>query len=953
MKNRRANTSKTPGPVASLTPASGALLQRSCNCGEQTIGGEKCDECAKNAATLRRQHDNGNAPPSVPPSVHETLRAPGEPLASDLRAEMDSRFGFDFSGVRVHADSAAAESARAVSAYAYTVGPDIVFAPGKFAPYAPAGRRLLTHELTHVVQQNGLSGGFARSSIEIGSVDDPLEREADRVADSLMKGESQLSARSLSTSPGEASRPLVQRAVDASAPTTAGPEAKPPPNTTSTVLLISDDAQDVKTGQMRKGEFLDKLEVEVCAAADQELAAVGRTAQGCPYISKWIGHFRKQDSSHVERAVQKYAAGGARITRAGDYIPLVATRVRRGVARWARTGEMSEVPEELTGQLKGGDLLSSAEQMVSSLGGAIAGGISEIGSGVNKAASAIGGIFTKERAGGAREHERPQEMPDRLGEGAPLESGVKSRMEGAFGADLSGIRMHRDAVASELANNLNARAFTVGNHVAFGAGEYQPGSLVGDALIAHEIAHTMQQRGMPYHAAPLTKGDNGFNTLEQDADTSAVLAVLSLRAGGTGRFTSIGKDAMPRLKSGLRLQRCGRGGGSATVDVQEERKLFIDPNKPEPFIAAFIKKNFSDKDQSFAKKILEDMVRSGELSFKDEEALKTEVFKRMRTSKLMQESQKLYGKAFEYPNHPEAKRCLSNNDDGKRNNPRVNKAAEQYWGPVQNADGLYYFDLSDYGKQHAYQALTSLFTAQKSICDMTLIHCDYLASVIHFRAFAESIGAEQFNDRVKKGDIEMRLMWNGFTELEAKGWSNSKADKNKPNVSLHEVRPSSESNLVIGDHVVFWNHRTYDLINQNIRNAWRLENAIIIDRRNKQDIFEGHGSGINTNESMRRKLAEEYNKVANKALGIIGRTRSKDQKTSAAAVQQMNDSFPNIKNEAGEWKVVGNAFGKTFDNKLTTITHTDPDLTGLRDPSDPLKMNCVKRPAESPGEPCS
>ncbi len=54
---------------------------------------------------------------------------------------------------------------------------------------------------------------------------------------------------------------------------------------------------------------------------------------------------------------------------------------------------------------------------------------------------------------------------------------------------------HTDSNASSVSNRVNARAFTVGNHVAFGGGEYKPGTLAGDALIAHELAHTVQQQG--------------------------------------------------------------------------------------------------------------------------------------------------------------------------------------------------------------------------------------------------------------------------------------------------------------------------------------------------------------------------------------------------------------------------------------------------------------------------
>jgi hypothetical protein len=89
----------------------------------------------------------------APPSVHEVLRSPGQPLDPATRAFMEPRFGYDFSHVRVHTGAAAERSARDVNAHAYTVGRDIVFGAGRFALGAHDGRRLLAHELTHVLQE--------------------------------------------------------------------------------------------------------------------------------------------------------------------------------------------------------------------------------------------------------------------------------------------------------------------------------------------------------------------------------------------------------------------------------------------------------------------------------------------------------------------------------------------------------------------------------------------------------------------------------------------------------------------------------------------------------------------------------------------------------------------------------------------------------------------------------
>ena len=103
------------------------------------------------------------APATAPPIVHDVLQSSGEPLEGATRALMEERFGYDFGNVRIHRDARAAESARTVHAEAYTVGHDIVFNSGGFAPQTEIGRRLLAHELTHVVQQDGMAAAMQRA----------------------------------------------------------------------------------------------------------------------------------------------------------------------------------------------------------------------------------------------------------------------------------------------------------------------------------------------------------------------------------------------------------------------------------------------------------------------------------------------------------------------------------------------------------------------------------------------------------------------------------------------------------------------------------------------------------------------------------------------------------------------------------------------------------------------
>ena len=133
-------------PSASLAPGANHGLRLKC---------PQCEE-KQQRHTLQRSGaaaDHGIAPPIV----HEVLRSTGQPLDGGVRSLMEPRFGHDFRPVRIHADAKAAESARAVDAQAYTLGRDIVFGEGRYAPGSSDGQWLLAHELSHVVQQSGSS----------------------------------------------------------------------------------------------------------------------------------------------------------------------------------------------------------------------------------------------------------------------------------------------------------------------------------------------------------------------------------------------------------------------------------------------------------------------------------------------------------------------------------------------------------------------------------------------------------------------------------------------------------------------------------------------------------------------------------------------------------------------------------------------------------------------------
>ena len=138
--------------------------------------------------------------------VHDVISSGGRPLEPEVRTDMENRMGHDFSDVRVHDDSAAAASASAVNAHAYTVGSNIVFQRDTYNPGSSDGRTTLAHELTHVVQQrNGpVDGTSAPGGIKVSDPSDRFEQEAASNADRVMSGPAPVQTLS-------ASGPAVQR----------------------------------------------------------------------------------------------------------------------------------------------------------------------------------------------------------------------------------------------------------------------------------------------------------------------------------------------------------------------------------------------------------------------------------------------------------------------------------------------------------------------------------------------------------------------------------------------------------------------------------------------------------------------------------------------------------------------------------------------------------------------
>lgn len=322
-------------------------------------------------------------------------------------------------------------------------------------------------------------------------------------------------------------------------------------------LIVEDDAPSLAPGQMHKTQFLNLLQSRACATADEVLKSVGHTTKRCPYIKKWLEYYKDKDAQYLMRVMHKYVPETARARTAHGAIVLMNERAKRAALIWVKTGKVSEVPEGLPAEMLHGEGLP--------------GGGMKAGAG--------GSVQKKSRDGGTAGEHDATAVKEQLGSGHSLDHRVQSQMSSAFGYDFSGVRVHTDGKAGELSSRLNARAFTIGSDVAFAGGEYKPGTLIGDALIAHELAHVIQQGGGNRSGGFQTKdaalGNDG--SLEQHADRSAVGAVVAAWTGLKKGLADVGANALPRLKSGLRLQRCAlaalpevaalAGGGAAAGEV--------------------------------------------------------------------------------------------------------------------------------------------------------------------------------------------------------------------------------------------------------------------------------------------------------------------------------------------------------------------------------------------------
>jgi hypothetical protein len=278
--------------------------------------------------------------------------------------------------------------------------------------------------------------------------------------------------------------------------------------------FLVDDGMAKAPDQIHKTQFLAQLRALATATASHELGRLG-AAEDCPYIHELFARYATEPAARCEALLRRWVPMAPMARTIGELTTLTLTRVRTGVRTWVATGAL---PPEV----------AEADPAITA---AIA----------SDPRTAAGAVQRKSLEG----------LEAELGAGQPLEPATAARMSRAVGADVSGARIHTGATAQRMAADVDASAFAVGQNVVMGAAVPSSGPLA-DALLAHELVHTAQQKDA---ASDPVARKKPIGAEDEAAERDAGLARLGNFAGAVG-------DVM---RTGLQLQRCPQNSSPQTT----------------------------------------------------------------------------------------------------------------------------------------------------------------------------------------------------------------------------------------------------------------------------------------------------------------------------------------------------------------------------------------------------
>jgi hypothetical protein len=429
------------------------------------------------------------------------------------------------------------------------------------------------------------------------------------------------------------------------------------------------------------------------------------------------------------------------------------------------------------------------------------------------------------------------------GGGEPLSQSSRRFFEPRFGAGFGRVRVHTDTRANRLARSINARAFTHGRDIVFGSGQYAPGSHDGKKLLAHELTHVVQQRGGIQRKIELAN--------------DKLLTKGSYGAGDVNKFYKKIAGNHTNLEGLIE----GKGKVYAGIGGSD--------------------------DKAYRKKLVKDILgglldASTTFFYANESEVFDDVYKRAVSSLYMRASQGTSKiKKVRYPGSVGA---------------QTNKKASAYW--KLTTGGTYKFELNSAGKNNAYEALRTILFEASSKVDTTRMHCDYVIAAIHFMAMAEDMGIPTFDAEVKKGNIKVWLQapksFDPTVPDSMAVWGDyaSKTSYDPKKKSIGKVLISGESEIVVGDHLMFYNHSAYNAMNSTQGESWRLENAFVTDKEASGNKFRFQGHGYfspKSRDTFITAMRSKFNTLYERANNLV----------SAGKTGKLASDFPFVKLKSG------------------------------------------------------
>lgn len=545
-----------------------AVLQRKCACGKESKDGGSCAECGgKEKGLLQRHSNNSDATNGIAtPIMHETLRSTGSPLDPNVKTSVESRFAHDFSVVRSYAKVFPGQTAKSGIALADPVGPEpLCGARSQGASFLPMG--LLQRQEANKEKTNEEKYGDGLQKLLDAFLKTPLGKELQEKIknDTLVKGATKQGEDFISGLPGKIITGAVavgavgalaatHRELPAQIPeipldvilpglsiqiTYNGPVDKP----TDGMISFKLSEQSPKGGREKNPVIseTDKFRGETArlAAGDAKFRAGMKYKPGSPEDLE-----QKSESTAALNSVGRNERGPDLDAIAKRYPLLNAQRPAAGLqltipepsvgykSSSPRSNELKlQLPEkkkekkelELQRKLTIGASNDPLEQEADQVADQVLAATTKPGLGI-----AVRQIqrYTGQPTG--QDGLAPPSVDVVLARsGEQLAPVLRRDMERRFGYDFSHVRIHSDAAAEKSAREVNANAFTVGHNIVFGPGRFNPATIEGRHLIAHELAHVIQQGASAHHESLRVGSEFG------PAEAQAKAAVQAVERGRT------------------------------------------------------------------------------------------------------------------------------------------------------------------------------------------------------------------------------------------------------------------------------------------------------------------------------------------------------------------------------------------------------------------------------------